>query len=239
MIARRGEPIRSERLVIDPETRGVRNALVYLVKPSAVRDEARLAAPKTIRFRADGGMFVPHVLAAMQRAEIVVSTDDPAMYHVRSQLPGTEFLVEENDTLLERPRVQSGDGMNLVFGNFPNGRQVSLRVRPRAGRPRPMPIGEDIHVWMSAWWLILDHPYFAVTDERGAFEIHDVPAGPQHVIVWQESVDPLGKVFEGEVVIRADGETVKNYVIEPAQVRAEARATSRLPNARMLADRVE
>ena len=62
-----------------------------------------------------------------------------------------------------------------------------------------MPIEEDIHVWMSAWWLILDHPYFAVTDDRGAFEIPDVPAGPQQVIVWQEAVDPRGKVFEGDI----------------------------------------
>ncbi len=221
VIARRGEPIRSERLLTDPETRGVRNALVYIVKPSAVRDEARLAAQKTIRFRADRGVFVPHVLAAIQGAEILVSTDDLAVYQVRSQLPGTEFLVEENDTRLERPRVQSRDGMNFLFGNFRDRRQVSLRVRPKAGKPRPMPIGEDIHVWMSAWWLILDHPYFAVTDERGAFEIRDAPAGPQQVRVWQESVDPLGKVFEGEVVIRGDGETVKNYVIEPAKVRLD------------------
>jgi hypothetical protein len=229
MIARRGEPIRSERLLIDPETRGVRNALVYFVRPSAVRDEARWAAPKTLRFRADRGVFAPHVLAAMQGAEVLVSTDDPAVYNVRVQAPRTEFLVEQNDSLLERPRVESlHERMNLLFGRFRDGRRLSLSIRPRAGNPRPMPISEDIHYWMSAWWLILDHPYFTVTDERGAYEIHDVPTGPQRILVWQKAVNPTGNVFEGEVVIRGDGETVKDYVIEPAQVQAPNGATSRL-----------
>jgi hypothetical protein len=228
VIARRGGPVRSEHLLVDAETRGVRNALVYLNGPSAIHDAARRAAPTTLRFRADRGVFVPHVLAAMQGAEILVSTDDLAVYQVRAQLARAGFLVEENDSLVELPRILSLDGgMNVLFGEFRDGRRVSLSVRPRAGHPRPMPIKEDIHPWMSAWWLILDHPYFAVTDERGTFEIRDVPTGPQRVVVWQESVGPRGKLFEGEVIIRDDGETVGDYVIGPAQVRAASDAGSR------------
>jgi hypothetical protein len=224
VIARRGGPIRSERLLVDPETRGVRNALVYLLKPTAVRTESRLAAATTVAFRVDRGVFVPHVLAAIQGAEIVVSTDDPAVYHLLSVIPRSSvFLVEEHDTLREQSRVQSRESLIGPFGNFPDGRQITLRVRPTGNRPRPMLIEDDVQVWMSAWWLILDHPYFAITDERGAFVIHDVPAGPQQVRVWQEAADPSGKVFEGEVEIRGDGETVREYVIERAQVSPRSR----------------
>ena len=35
----------------------------------------------------------------------------------------------------------------------------------------------DIHPWMSAWVGVLDHPYFAVTDAEGKFEIENLPAG--------------------------------------------------------------
>ena len=59
----------------------------------------------------------------------------------------------------------------------------------------------------------------------GAFEIHDVPTGPQRILVWQESV--AGKVFEGEVVIRDDGEMVKDFFIEPARVQTAGGVTSR------------
>ena len=40
---------------------------------------------------------------------------------------------------------------------------------------------------MKAYWLVLDNPYFAVTDDKGNFEIKNVPAGTQKVVVWQEA----------------------------------------------------
>ena len=39
--------------------------------------------------------------------------------------------------------------------------------------------------------MVLDNPYFAVTDAKGNFEIKNVPAGTQKVVVWQEAVDKL------------------------------------------------
>ena len=36
--------------------------------------------------------------------------------------------------------------------------------------------------------MVLDNPYFAVTDDKGNFEIKNVPAGTQKVVVWQEAV---------------------------------------------------
>ena len=40
--------------------------------------------------------------------------------------------------------------------------------------------------------MVLDHPYFAVTDAKGYFEIKNAPAGTQKVVVWQEAVDKNG-----------------------------------------------
>ena len=36
--------------------------------------------------------------------------------------------------------------------------------------------------------MVLDIPYFAVTDDKGNFEIKNAPAGTQKVVVWQEAV---------------------------------------------------
>ena len=106
-MAKRGTPITSERLLVDPKTKGVRNVLVYLVRPAAVREDARKAAPKILQFRADRGVFVPHVLAAMQGASILVTTDDPTFYNFDVRTPGTEALVTTDDSRLEKPKVQS------------------------------------------------------------------------------------------------------------------------------------
>ncbi len=75
---------------------------------------------------------------------------------------------------------------------------------------------------MKAYWLVLDHPYFAVTDENGNFEIKNAPAGTQKVVVWQESVGGGGYVTpaSGEAVnITANGTTTKDFTIDPAKVQ--------------------
>ena len=42
----------------------------------------------------------------------------------------------------------------------------------------------DVHVHMNAWAAALDHPYFAVTDELGRFEIKGIPPGSYTLIAW-------------------------------------------------------
>ena len=36
--------------------------------------------------------------------------------------------------------------------------------------------------------MVFDHPFFAVTEADGSFEIKGVPAGDPDLIVWQEKV---------------------------------------------------
>jgi RNA polymerase sigma factor (sigma-70 family) len=225
VVAKRGVVL-SERLVVDPETRGVRNALVYLIRPTAVRESAQQAAPRSLRFRADRGVFVPHVLAAMEGTEIVMGTDDPIAYDVhapvrnRPPLPPTRVLYPGEAQIPREVRVPIGNEVNVIIG-APGGRgaSVAVGVVPVA-KGAPMPVADDIHPWMSAWWLVVDHPYFAVTDGRGAFEIRDVPAGPQQVVVWHEALGapgrpPGGELFRGEVEIIGGGATVKDFTFTP------------------------
>ncbi len=223
VIARRGL-ILSERLLVDRETKGVRNALVYLVKPTAVREAAREASPKTVRFRADACVFEPHVLAATEAAGIIVETVDPVGYNLHGRMPGAEFSVQGPVHFAE-----SRDEFNFMFGRASpekaSGVQLLLRVRPGDADPIPSKFRDDLHPWMSAYWLILDHPYFAVTDDKGNFEIRDVPAGPQQVVVWHEALGaevdprpPAKPVFRGMVPIGRDGPTTKDFTIEPRLV---------------------
>jgi hypothetical protein len=56
----------------------------------------------------------------------------------------------------------------------------------------PVQAGCIIHPWMKGWIRVFDHPYFAVTDENGAFEIKDAPAGDLRLVVWHEEIGFLG-----------------------------------------------
>jgi hypothetical protein len=221
----------SERLIVDPETQGVRNALVYLIKPTAIRDAARRAVPKKLRLSADRGVFTPHVLASMQGSEIFVSTKDPIVYNIHARIPIASaivpsFATPRGNAPAPETGVQRSNELNALFGGvFRDGRRTMITVTPLAS-DFPIPVQDDVHPWMLAWWLVLDHPYFAVTDGQGRFTIHDVPTGPQQVIVWQEALDATATsphstrkwVFRGEVLFLKDVPTEKTFIIEPGQI---------------------
>lgn len=45
-----------------------------------------------------------------------------------------------------------------------------------------------MHPWVRGYVAVFEHPYFAVTDEQGAFRIDGLPAGTYGVKVWHESM---------------------------------------------------
>ena len=44
----------------------------------------------------------------------------------------------------------------------------------------------DTHTWMKSYILVFQHPFFAVTDEKGNFMLENVPVGSHTVRVWHE-----------------------------------------------------
>ena len=73
-----------------------------------------------------------------------------------------------------------------------------------------IPFKCDVHGWMNAYVGVLDHPYFAVTDASGNFEIKLAPAGKCRLMVWQEAVGyrngEKGKGGE-EITVKGGGTT--------------------------------
>ena len=195
------EPVPSQRLVVDPETKGVKWAIVYIPKPTAVSPEAESAAKAaTIEFDQKGCMFDPHVLAVMKGTTVTLKSSDPVGHNVNSQLINTKFNTS----------VQPGSG--------------PIPVDAKAAETKPGSVVCDIHPWMKAWWMVTNSPYFAVTDEKGEYTLNNVPAGTQKVVVWQEAVQPAFVTpGSGEpVTIKADAETEKDFTIKTDQIKPEA-----------------
>jgi hypothetical protein len=46
----------------------------------------------------------------------------------------------------------------------------------------------DVHGWMNTYAGVVDHPYFAVTNGGGRFELKNVPAGTYTVEAWHEKL---------------------------------------------------
>lgn len=51
-----------------------------------------------------------------------------------------------------------------------------------------VPFKCDVHNWMNAWVGVLDHPFFAVSNAAGRFEIAGLPPGTYTVEAWHEAL---------------------------------------------------
>jgi galactose mutarotase-like enzyme len=51
-----------------------------------------------------------------------------------------------------------------------------------------VPFKCDVHGWMNAYVGVLDHPYFAVSDKSGKFELKTLPPGTYTIEAWHEKL---------------------------------------------------
>ncbi|WP_422926068.1 hypothetical protein [Singulisphaera sp. PoT] len=193
--------ITSERLVVDGATKGVKNVFVYIPKPTAVNPEAQSAALQAeVVFDQDKCVFKPHVLAVMAGAKIQMKNSDPRTHNINSKL-------RNNGT---NPSLSAGAS------------EVFPVLKPERS---PGEVECNVHPWMKAYWMVTENPYFAVTDAKGNFEIKNVPAGTQKVVVWQESVTGGGFVTPatGESVnVKPNEETNFELKIDAGKIRPES-----------------
>jgi plastocyanin len=189
-------PILSERLVVDGPTKGVKNVLVFLTKPTAVNDEAKAAAAKAqVEFDQKNCIFEPHVLAVMAGAKIELKSSDPVNHNVNAKFKS------------------NGQFNSLLAAG------QKLPYSPASPERQPTQITCDIHNWMVAYWMVLDHPYFAVTDDKGNFEIKNVPSGSQKVVVWQEAASYVTSAQGEDVTIPAGDAATKSFTIDPGKIK--------------------
>ncbi len=199
-ICAKDAPLISERLLVDSGTKGVKNVLVFLTKPTSVSDEAKKAAAAAhVVFDQTKCVFEPHVLAVMVNTPILLKSSDSVNHNINAKLKSAAF-----NKLLSA--------------------KAEEKYTPIGAERLPAEVTCDIHPWMRAWWMVLDHPYFAVTDEKGEFEIKNAPAGTQKVVVWQEALDKRGFITapSGDpIVLKANETVVQDFKVEPARLRPE------------------
>ena len=73
----------------------------------------------------------------------------------------------------------------------------------------------DAHPHMSAWMIVHDSPYFAVTGDSGAFRITDVPPGTYKVTMWHAGFRPKGADKDGRVLYDEPKTVTREVTVAP------------------------
>jgi hypothetical protein len=129
--------------------------------------------------------------------------------HVQAVTVGTQLAVLNNDAVLHNVHgtVEGGSSPVTVFNvamPFKGGKSPQVLKRPGAIKLRC----DAGHTWMSAYVHVFDHPFFAVTDEKGRFTIKDVPPGKYTVELWHEPIaDKQAPIVHTATVEVSDGKT--------------------------------
>jgi hypothetical protein len=100
---------------------------------------------------------------------------------------GSRVRIRNTDGILHNTTVTAETNRTFTVAQPKYRRTVIKRI---AEPEMPIKVRCDVHSWMSAWWISQEHPYYALTDEHGAFTLTDVPPGTYTLEAWHET---LGK----------------------------------------------
>jgi hypothetical protein len=147
-----------EQLIVHEANRGIKDAVLQLF---GTFDDARplgeLKYPETLNQRLCS--YEPRIFVVPVGARITMTSDDDVGHNVR---------------------MSGAVELNIAVSKG----QSSSRRFDQAGLVK---LGCDIHPWMSGYMHIVKHPYYAVTDKEGRFELLGVPAGEHQLRFWHEA----------------------------------------------------
>lgn len=122
---------------------------------------------------------------------------------------GGVLVVDNRDDVLHNTHLNLQRGTRTrTIGNWALSRKgARIEADRPLRRPGIIDVKCDAHGWMHAKIMVFDHPYFAVTDELGVFEITEVPVGTHTIKVWHEVFGELHQ----SVTVEADATTSVSF----------------------------
>ena len=167
--------------VIVSEEGEIANVFVYV--KSGLQDEEYPVPEEPALLDQQKCMFYPRVQGVRIGQQFLMRNSDPVLHNVRSlSFRNRAFNVAQPADSEDRDRI--------------------FRTRERAIR-----IQCDIHSWMRAYFFVMDHPYFAVTDETGQYKIEGLPPGDYTLVAWHEEFGEQ----EADITVDADGVAVAEF----------------------------
>ena len=112
--------------------------------------------------------------------------------HVQVASVGQFLLLKNTDPILHTAHASFRNGQpDFNVGLYPG--RVSRKPLVSPGIAK---ILCEVHPWMTAYVVVTEHPYHAITDLYGEYVIQDVPAGAYKLKIWHELLGTQEKSVE-------------------------------------------
>lgn len=140
----------------------LQNAFVWVKK--GLESYKSLAAPEEpIVMDQKGCLYHPHVIGARVGQKVVFLNSDPVLHNVRTV---AETNAPFNDMMPTK---------DMRLAKTFDKEEVMVRAKC------------DVHPWMAAFVGVVNHPFFAVSNEAGEFDLTNVPEGEYELEAWHEA----------------------------------------------------
>jgi len=186
----------SSRLMVG-RNKGVRYAVVFL--EGIVRGKKETGTMRPVLDQ-KGCDYDPHVMIAPLGSQLEIVNSDPILHNVHA------YAVTEARTLFNIAQPIKGQRTSIKQMQMNKPGLVSA-------------VCDAGHPWMSAFVVVVEHPYYALTDANGNFTLEDVPAGTYQIKMWHEGVQVTSVEYEHE-------KPKKYYFEEPYVMVKEVTVTS-------------
>lgn len=183
------EPVTTRHYVVG-EDQGLANVFVY-IREGVPAGEYPLPDEVPLLDQVDCA-YMPYVLGVRVGQTFQVKNSDPTMHNVhatpdrRTGNRGFNFAQPFKGLVSERSFTAP---------------EVAIRFKC------------DVHPWMFAYVAVVEHPFFAVTDEAGRFEIPDLPDGKYTIEAWHVRSHRTGTGLTKEIEVKGNTEVDFTVVI--------------------------
>ena len=120
-----------------------------------------------------GCRYEPHVQVVPRKTKLTMSSEDDILHNIHMFGAATYNIPFSGPDSITKSMRKAG----------------VVRIQCDAG-----------HSWMNGYVHVANHPYYAVTDETGAFTLTDVPPGSYAIVMWHEHWE-VTKKFEKDGVV--------------------------------------
>ncbi len=164
----------SEDLIVGKKGE-IRDAVVFLRGP--VEGARRVAVPP-------GGYLLEQRKCRFEPRLIIVSPNSPVTLRNTDAIAHNFRAIGHANPEMSKILPPGSTGVTVSFA-----------------QPEAIEVSCTIHPWFTGRIVVAEHPYYAVTDEKGAYRLIDVPAGDYTLVLWHERLGTKTRrirVREGE-----------------------------------------